>query len=78
MESFFGTLKSKFFYLNPFQNLNELEAGLVHYIHDYNHGRITLKLKWLSPVLYRTQPSQPWPYKPSNPTGSAQLVGPFA
>ena len=57
MESFFGTPKSKFFYLNPFQNLNELEAGLVHYIHDYNHGRITLKLKWLSPVLYRTQPS---------------------
>ncbi|PRG29278.1 IS3 family transposase, partial [Burkholderia multivorans] len=27
-----------------------------HYIHYYNHERIKLKLKGLSPVQYRTQP----------------------
>ncbi|PLP99891.1 IS3 family transposase, partial [Cupriavidus pauculus] len=27
------------------------------YIHYYNHDRIKLKLKGLSPVKYRTQPS---------------------
>ncbi|MBU4610935.1 IS3 family transposase, partial [Achromobacter sp. GG226] len=27
------------------------------YIHYYNHERIKLKLKGLSPVQYRTQPS---------------------
>ncbi|MBR8333313.1 IS3 family transposase, partial [Burkholderia ambifaria] len=29
-----------------------------HYIHYYNHERIKLKLKGLSPVQYRTQPSR--------------------
>jgi transposase InsO family protein len=29
MESFFGTLKSEFFYLNKFNSLYELEAGIV-------------------------------------------------
>lgn len=56
MESFFGTLKSEFFYLNKFANIDELQAGLKHYIHYYNHDRIKLKLKGLSPVQYRTQP----------------------
>lgn len=55
MESFFGTLKSEFFYLNKFTNIEELEAGLRRYIHYYNHQRIKLKLKGLSPVQYRTQ-----------------------
>lgn len=59
MESFFGTLKSEFFYLSRFGNLDELQAGLARYIHYYNHDRIKLKLKGLSPVQYRTQPSQP-------------------
>jgi putative transposase len=56
MESFFGTLKSEFFYLNKFANIDELQAGLKRYIHYYNHDRIKLKLKGLSPVQYRTQP----------------------
>jgi putative transposase len=56
MESFFGTLKSEFFYLNKFANIDELQAGLKRYIHYYNHDRIKLKLKELSPVQYRTQP----------------------
>ncbi len=55
MESFFGTLKSEFFYLNKFADIEALKAGLRRYIRYYNHHRIKLKLKGLSPVQYRTQ-----------------------
>lgn len=55
MESFFGTLKSEFFYLKRFESVDELKAGLDEYIHYYNHERIKLKLKGLSPVDYRAQ-----------------------
>lgn len=55
MESFFGTLKSEFFHLNRFESIEQLQAGLRQYIHYYNHHRIKLKLKGLSPVQYRTQ-----------------------
>jgi putative transposase len=55
MESFFGTLKAEFFYLNKFKSLDALEKGIKAYIHYYNHERIKLKLKGLSPVQYRTQ-----------------------
>nr|WP_122436410.1 IS3 family transposase [Pseudomonas viridiflava] len=55
MESFFGTLKSEFFYLNTFDDLDVLEAGIVEYIQYYNHSRIKLKLNGLSPVDYRMQ-----------------------
>lgn len=57
MESFFGTLKSEFFYLNKFDSVERLEDGLRQYIYYYNHERIKTKLKGLSPVQYRTQPS---------------------
>lgn len=57
MESFFATLKSEFFHPNRFQNLDELRKGIQGYVHYYNHERIKLKLKGLSPVQYRTQPS---------------------
>ena len=53
MESFFGTLKSEFSYLNNFSSLEELQTGLDHYIHYYNQDRIKLKLKGLSPIDYR-------------------------
>jgi putative transposase len=56
MESFFATLKSEYFYLNKFTSVEELKQGLRHYIHYYNHDRMKLKLKGLSPVQYRTQP----------------------
>ena len=56
MESFFGTLKSEYFYLNKFESVKELEKGLKDYIHYYNNDRIKTKLKGLSPVQYRTQP----------------------
>lgn len=55
MESFFGTLKSEFFYLNRFESIEQLQAGIHQYIHYYNHDRIRIKLKGLSPVQYRTQ-----------------------
>jgi len=58
MESFFGTLKSAFFYLNKFSSVEDLHAGLESYIHYCNPDRIKLKLKGLSPVKYRTQPNK--------------------
>jgi putative transposase len=56
MESFFAVLKTEFFYLNKFSSVDELQTGIKKYIHYYNHDRIKLKLKGLSPVQYRTQP----------------------
>jgi putative transposase len=56
MESFFAVLKSEYFYLNKFDSTEELADGLKKYIRYYNHDRIKLKLKGLSPVQYRTQP----------------------
>ena len=56
MESFFAVLKSEYFYLNKFSSVDELQTGLRQYIHYYNHDRIKMKLKGLSPVQYRTQP----------------------
>jgi len=55
MESFFGTLKSELFYLEKFKNPEDLQDSIKDYIHYYNHDRIKLKLKGLSPVQYRTQ-----------------------
>lgn len=55
MESFFGILKSEFFYLNKFDSVELLDAGLRKYIQYYNHERIKTKLKGMSPVQYRTQ-----------------------
>jgi putative transposase len=56
MEGFFGILKAEFFRLNKFESIDALKAGIKQYIHYYNHERIKLKLKGLSPVKYRTQP----------------------
>ena len=57
MESFFGTLKSEFFYLNEFTDVEQLRQATEEYIHYYNHERIKAKLNGLSPVQYRTQPT---------------------
>jgi putative transposase len=56
MESFFGTLKSECFHGQQFDSVTQLEERLHEYIHYYNHSRIKLKLKGLSPVQYRIQP----------------------
>ena len=55
MESFFGILKSACFYGEQFNSIDELEQTVKEYIHYYNHERIKVKLKGLSPVQYRTQ-----------------------
>jgi transposase InsO family protein len=55
MESFFGTLKAEFFHLHNFDSIEQLESGVNSYIHYYNHDRIKLKLKGLSPAQYRAQ-----------------------
>ena len=56
MESFFAVLKSELFYLNKFTSVDDLQAAIKKYIRYYNHDRIKMKLKGLSPVQYRTQP----------------------
>ncbi len=56
MESFFAVLKTEFFYLNKFSNIESLETGITEYIDYYNHNRIKMKLKGLSPIQFRTQP----------------------
>lgn len=55
MESFFGTLKSEFFYLESFESVEQLASGLENYIAYYNQERISLRLNGLSPVQFRTQ-----------------------
>ncbi|ONH49532.1 transposase [Pseudomonas cedrina subsp. cedrina] len=55
MESFFGTLKSEFYYRESFESVEHLQAGLDKYIHYYNHTRIKVKLGGLSPVEYRAR-----------------------
>lgn len=58
MESFFGTLKSEFFYLNRFDSVDQFERNLDEYIQYYNHDRIKLGLGGLSPVEFRNRASK--------------------
>lgn len=55
MENFFGILKSELLYLREFNSLEEFREELEKYIYYYNHQRIKVKLKGLSPVQYRIQ-----------------------
>lgn len=59
IESFFGTLKEEIFFHGKnsrrFTSTDELRQVIDEYIHYYNHDRIKVKLKGLSPVQYRTQ-----------------------
>ena len=57
MENFFGIMKNEMFYGHEteFNTLEELEQAMVEYIEYYNNQRITVKLKGLSPLLYRQQ-----------------------
>lgn len=54
-ESFFGTLKSECFYLDKFNDVDELKMAIDEYIDYYNNRRISSRLKGVSPVTYRTQ-----------------------
>lgn len=53
IESFFGTLKAEYFYLEKLNSIESLQAGLNNYIRYYNHEHIKLRLKGLSPVKHR-------------------------
>ena len=55
MEGFFGTLKCETIYIEKPKTIEGLEKQIHRFIHYYNHERIQLKLKGLSPVQYRTQ-----------------------
>lgn len=55
MESFFCTLKSECFYTRKYTSATKLKAALHEYICYYNHDRIKLKPKGLTPVQYRSQ-----------------------
>lgn len=55
MENFFGVLKSEFFHGQRFSDVTTFIEELESYLHYYNHERIKVKLKGLSPVEYRTQ-----------------------
>ena len=54
MENFFGRLKVEMFYGEKFESVNAFIDELKNYIHYYNNERISLKLKGMSPVQYRT------------------------
>lgn len=55
MENFFGHLKAELYYLQRFENVEQLSQEIEKYIDYYNNRRIKQKLKGLSPVEYRTQ-----------------------
>ena len=55
MESFFGRLKTEYYYGKRFETFEQQEKTIHEYIHYYNHERIQGKLKGLSSVNYRTQ-----------------------
>lgn len=55
IESFFGTLKVKFFRLTEFDSIKQLDAGLHKYIRYYDYERINPKLNGLSLIDYSSQ-----------------------
>ena len=54
MESFFGRLKVEMFYGEKFETVDEFVHRLREYIDYWNNERISIKLKGMSPVGYRT------------------------
>ena len=54
MENFFGRLKVEMFYGEKFESTNAFIDELKRYIDYYNNERISMKLKGMSPVQYRT------------------------
>ncbi len=54
IENFFGTLKSKLFYLKKFNSIEQLKKEIKQYIYYYNNERIKSNLNKMSPIEYRT------------------------
>ena len=57
MENFFGRLKVEMFYGENFESVDAFIKKLNDYIYYYNNDRISLKLKGMSPVQFRTHSS---------------------
>lgn len=57
IENFFGLLKSELLFNEEFSSMDQFIEKLLEYIHYYNHERIKIKRKGLSPVQYRVQSS---------------------
>lgn len=55
MESFWGTLKCKKYYLHTYRTFAELQQDIDDYIHFYNNERFQAKLNGLSPIEFRTK-----------------------
>ena len=53
-ENFFGRLKVEMFYGEKFETVDEFVHRLKEYIYYWNNERISLRLKGMSPVQYRT------------------------
>ena len=56
MESFFGRLKTECFYGREFNTREEIVNAVRDYLDYYNHRRIQLTFKGLSPIQYRISP----------------------
>ena len=54
MENFFGRLQTEMFYGETFQSTDEFIRTSEEYLWCYNNEIISLKLKGMSPVHYRT------------------------
>ncbi|MCG9730722.1 IS3 family transposase [Shewanella sp. Isolate13] len=54
-ENFFGILKTEMYHGYEYKSATELVNAIKEYIEYYNHKRIKLKLKGLSPIAYRNQ-----------------------
>jgi len=57
MENFFGILKTELLYLQQFDSIEHFIQELHNYMIYYNHHRIKIKLKGMSPVNFRTHSS---------------------
>jgi len=54
VENFFGRLKVEMFYGEKFESVEDTITKLHEYISYYYNERISLQLKGMSPVQYRT------------------------
>ncbi|MDY2902523.1 MAG: IS3 family transposase [Bacilli bacterium] len=55
IETFFGTLKVKQYYINKYYLIELLRQAMEEYIEFYNTKRMQAKLKGLTPMDYRNQ-----------------------
>ena len=58
MENFFGRLKTEMFIGETFSSVEDFQQKLEEYICYFNNERISLKLKGMSPVQFRTHSMQ--------------------